>query len=53
MSKLYKEIKNNQWVETARSLIRTILANNRWNITITSNILWCSRRTIEGLEIEL
>ena len=43
---LYEKIKNNQWVEVARSLVRQILQENNQNVTKTSRILWCARKTI-------
>lgn len=46
MKWLYEEIKKNQWVVTARSLIKSILNKNNWNVSKTSNILWCSRKTV-------
>lgn len=46
MNWLYEKVKINQWVEVARSLVLEILNNNNWNVSKTSNILWCSRKTI-------
>ena len=46
MKWLYEEIKQNQGVETARSLINQILQQNKGNITKAAKILSCSRKTI-------
>ena len=43
---LYEKIKKNQWVEVARSFSKQILDEKNWNVSQTSKILWCSRRTI-------
>jgi hypothetical protein len=42
----YKEIKKNQGVVVARSIIRQILSKNNWNITYTASILNCSTKCI-------
>ena len=43
MTSLYHSLKTSQGVTAARSLAKTILKNNKGNVSVTADILGCSR----------